>query len=224
MHWFAAVDDFDGAADGAHVFRAGLHAQAFAEGLEEIVHGDGAVFDFDAVSVGFADNLATANAATGQSHVEGLGIMVAAGVGVDGGCAAEFAHPDDERFIEHAALLEIGNQSCERFVDGFGQLGGAAEIVLVGIPPVEYDFDKGDAGFNETTGEQAAGTEVRFAIGRTHTVGFFRQVESFHVGTGNHFHRALVELLMLGRFVGELAVAGRGFELIEQVEPIFVAG
>ena len=48
----------------------GVDAQALAEGLEQIVDGDRAVFDFLAAGVGFADHLAAADAAAGQRDVE----------------------------------------------------------------------------------------------------------------------------------------------------------
>ena len=48
----------------------GVDAEAVAERVEQIVHGDRAVFDFLAAGVGFADHLAAADAAAGQGHVE----------------------------------------------------------------------------------------------------------------------------------------------------------
>ena len=63
--------------------------------------------------VGRADADAAFDAAAGHPHREAVGIVVAAGAGAvfGGGLAAEFAAPDDERFLEQAALLEIVNQA-----------------------------------------------------------------------------------------------------------------
>ena len=61
-----------------------------------------------AVGVGRADDLAALDAAAGQGDVEDLGEVVAAGVGVDLGRAAELAHPDDQRAVEHAVALQVG--------------------------------------------------------------------------------------------------------------------
>ena len=73
--------------------------------------------DLDAAGVGFADDLPAANAAAGQRHVERPRVVVAAGAGVDPRRAAEFAHPDHERPVEHAALLEVGDELRHRLVD-----------------------------------------------------------------------------------------------------------
>ena len=79
------------------------------------------VFDGrEAEFVGGAVDVAAFDAAAGQPHGEAVVIVVAAvdlaGIRAglrqfDGGRAAEFAAPDDERVLEHAALLEILEQA-----------------------------------------------------------------------------------------------------------------
>ena len=96
-----------------------------------------------------------------SSDVERLGIVVAAGAGIDLGRAAELAHPHDQRVVEHAALLQVGEQVGQRLIDLAGQFLDAREVVDVRVPAVEHDFDERDAGFDQPPGQQAAQTELR---------------------------------------------------------------
>ena len=147
-------------------------------------------------------DLAAADAAAGQGHVERLGIMIAAAAGVDGGSAAELAHPDHERFVEHAALLQVGDQRGERLVDFFAEFFHAGEVVVVGVPAVLHDFDERDARFDQAAGQQAAGAEIVAAVGIAGLIGFFGEIEGFHFWAEDHFHGAIVQFFVLGSFFG----------------------
>src|SRR5947209_2912615 len=111
LHDLAAVDDLDRAALGAEVFLRGVDLEGVAEAAQEVVDGDGVVFHFGAVGRRLADDLAALDAAAGQSDVEEPGKVVAAGVAVDLRRAAELAHPDDQRLVQHPARLEVSDQS-----------------------------------------------------------------------------------------------------------------
>src|SRR5581483_4227189 len=113
---------------------------------------------------GPANDAATADAAAGKHHAERTREVIAAGVAVDARCAAEFPHPDDQRAVETAALTQIAHQGSKSWIDAFAQRLGAAEIVLMGIPAVRFDFDKGNAGLDQATREQAALAERAAAI------------------------------------------------------------
>ena len=123
-----------------------------------------------------ADDLASLDAAAGQCDVEHLGEVVAAGIGVDLGRSAEFAHPDDQRLIEHAALLQVGDQGCEPWIDLGGVLADPFVVLLVGVPAVGADFDEGDARLHEPAGKQASLAERRSPVGVAERVGFFVEV------------------------------------------------
>ena len=87
--------------------------------------------------------------------------MVAAGAVLLGvGCTAELAAPPDDRIVEQAALLEIGEQAGDRFIDGLrvvavlwqvGVLipGGVGAAVAIG------DLHVAHAGFAQASGHQA---------------------------------------------------------------------
>ena len=65
----------------------------------------------EAELVGLAEGDARLDAAAGQPHGEGVGVMVAAVVAaLDHRRAAELAAPDDQRVVEQAALLEVLDQ------------------------------------------------------------------------------------------------------------------
>ena len=106
VHHFAAVDDLDRPAAAAHVFVVGVDAQACGRscGTGRASVTGRSVTSVPASSVG-ADHLPAADAAAGQGHVERLREVVAAAAGVDLRRAAELAHPDHQRPVEHAALL-----------------------------------------------------------------------------------------------------------------------
>jgi hypothetical protein len=57
----------------------------------------------------------------------------------DSGCAAEFARPDDERVVEQAAALEVGDEGHAGAVDFGGFLHAAflhAVVVASKIPRI----------------------------------------------------------------------------------------
>ena len=53
---------------------------------------------------------------------------------LDGGRAAEFAAPDDERFVEQAALLQIDEQCADRLIALLGQVAVLDFEVVVAVP------------------------------------------------------------------------------------------
>jgi len=93
-----------------HCVRA--KAQAVVDGGEEVFGGDYAVFGFGAHGVGGAVDDAGADAAAGEGDGEDVAPVVAPAAGVELGGSAKLAHPDDERFIEHASVIEIINQGA----------------------------------------------------------------------------------------------------------------
>src|SRR5258708_6239694 len=94
-----------------------VEAQEAEQGGVEIVDVDGVFNRLEPEFVGSAVDVAALYAAPSQPHREAVMIMVPAvdfaGVSsgrgqLDGRSAAEFPAPNDQRFIEHAALLQIG--------------------------------------------------------------------------------------------------------------------
>ena len=98
----------------------------------QVVDVDAVLDGLEAELVGRAVDVAAAHAAAGQPHGEAVVVVVAAvdlaRVGawlgqLDRRRAAELAAPDHERFVEQAALLQVGQQGADRLVALAGQLG-----------------------------------------------------------------------------------------------------
>ncbi len=91
--------------------------------------------------------------------------MVASGVAVDAGRAAELAHPDDGRVRQQPALLQILDQRAHRPIH-LGQLVvlERREDVLVVVPAAEIHFDERHTLFDQPAGHQAAAAEVILAV------------------------------------------------------------
>ena len=90
--------------------------------------------------------------------------MVAAGGVLRPGAAAEFAGPDDERFVEHAALLEVADQAGDRLVGGPAQRTVRADVA-VGVPGAVAaagvaNLDEADALLGKPAGEQQLPAEI----------------------------------------------------------------
>src|SRR5947209_8419505 len=90
---------------------------------------DGMKADF----VGGPMNRPTLDAATGEPGAKALRMVVST-IALSARRPAELRAPDDNRFVQHAALFEILEQTS----DGLIHLGGEAAMVLldagVGIP------------------------------------------------------------------------------------------
>ena len=72
-----------------------------------------------------------------------------------GGEPAELAAEQDQRFVEQAALLQVGEQGGRGLVRGLRVTDQALMQVVVLIPTGMTDLDESDAGLAEPTGHQA---------------------------------------------------------------------
>ena len=72
--------------------------------------GDGVVAEV----VGRAVGLAALDSAAGEPDGEAVGVVVAAVLALGAGGPAELAAPDDQRLVEQAALLQVGQQTGDR--------------------------------------------------------------------------------------------------------------
>ena len=109
--------------------------------------------------VGLAVDGAAFEAAAGHPHREAARMMVAAVVlrreaALRVNRAAELAAPDHERFVEHAALLEILNEPVARLIDVAALIGQPAGDVGVRVPVVVVDLHEPHAALDHPPGEQ----------------------------------------------------------------------
>ena len=124
----------------------------------QVVHGadvlDGGVAEF----VGRAVDDAALDAGAGEPHGHGLVVMIAADgtlVALRHRRAAELAGPDDQRVVEHAALLEVGDQRRAGLVDFAGAQRQLFLQQAVMIPVAVVELDEAHAAFGQAAGEQA---------------------------------------------------------------------
>ena len=129
---------------------------------------------------------------------------------------AEFAAPDDEGVIEHAALFEVSEEGGDGFVDGADEGAVGALDVVVAVPVSGVGLDEADAFFEEASGEEAfpaegIGVWISDAVGVEGALFFAFEVDevgNFHlhaVGELVGFH-ACCEIGVLGIFAGVLVV------------------
>src|SRR4029078_7895478 len=85
--------------------------------------------------VGLAVSDTAFHGAAGKPRREAGPVMAAAFRTVLAGGSAKFGSPHDKCFVEHAAALEVFQQTSDRLVDGLGQRLMLRHI-LVGIPVV----------------------------------------------------------------------------------------
>ena len=119
--------------------------------------------------IGVAVVDARLHASASHPHAKSVGVVIASGtrvLGLNGGQAAEFARPDDERVIEHPARAEIGKQAVHATVDAGAEARKSTLDIRMRIPAVTAagaanDGNESDAAFDQTPGEQTVMTEGR---------------------------------------------------------------
>src|SRR5262249_27051733 len=107
----------------------------------EMKNGRVQVVDVDAVLDGTEAELvrrpvghAALDAAAGHPHREAPVVVVAAVAALAGRGAAELAAPDDERVVEQAALLQVGEQCGHGPVDVAAEVARRLVVVAVRVP------------------------------------------------------------------------------------------
>ena len=123
----------------------------------------GSSHGLEAEVVGGAVDRAALDAAAGQPDGEAVVVVVAAelrlavAVELDGRRPAELAAPDDQRVVEHPALLEVGQQGGDRPVDLAGQLAVVRldlGVVVPGLAGAVPELDVADAALQQPAGDQ----------------------------------------------------------------------
>jgi len=100
--------------------------------------------------VGRADRLTATDAAPRHPHREPGRVVIAAIPLLGHRRATEFATPDDERLVEHPALLEVAEQRGDRLVGLLAQLGVILFDARVRVPfaaGAMIDLDEPHAAF-----------------------------------------------------------------------------
>ena len=200
----------------------------------EVVDVDFVVNGIKADIIGSSVGDAGFNASSSHPSGKGVGVMVTTPafavlhVALEKRSTTEFAAPDDEGFIEHAALLEIADETCAGLV-GILALGvefrGEGAVL---VPARVHELDELSSAFGETTGEQTiAGegarlmdpwsVEIEDLLGLIGDVGEFGDTGLHTIGhfilrdTGGDFRITVILVLHLveaANIVEELAAHG----------------
>ncbi len=85
--------------------------------------------------------------------------MVTSAIAIEVGLATKLGRDNDQRRLQHAAPLEIGDQRSKRLIEDRCDVAHFVGQCFVMIPAVVLHLDETDSGFNQPTGEQAPLTE-----------------------------------------------------------------
>ena len=123
----------------------GMHMQTVFNGIQAEV-------------VGGTVGLAAFHAAAGHPHGEAGGVVVPPVALLGHGCAAKFTAPDDERLVEQAAGLQIGEQAGDGFIDGVAVFAVIHLDAFVRVPlaaRTAVELDEAHAVLDEATRQEA---------------------------------------------------------------------
>ena len=187
----------------------------------EVVHGDDVEDRAVAEFVGGTPCDAGFDAAAGEPHGEGIDVVVAAGALAHGG-AAEFAAPDDERVVEHAAFLEVFDESGAGLVGIAGGFGHGFLDIAVMVPCAVVELNEADSAFGETACEEAIASEGAVAgfleaVEIEDVLRFVAEVGEFR-DTGLHAEGEFVLSDAGGGFRVEVFVGGETVEPVDFVD------
>ena len=166
-----------------------IDTEVMVKGGKDFAESNGAFVGFAAKPVGGADGLAGVHAAAGKQGAGDARPVIAAGVGVDFGGAAEFAPNDEGDVFVHAALVKVVDQGGNALVEQGHVFAAAFEVAVVPVPAAEGESDATGAGFHQTAGDkkmfEVFGASVRAIFGIAFAVffadagGFSGDVEGF---------------------------------------------
>ena len=113
-----------------------MDAEQVQHGGMEIMRADDARLRCVAHGVGAAMSITAFHAATGHPHGVAAAIVTAAVVGfvVIAAATTEFTAPEDQRVLEHVALLQVGDEAGDGFVDGGALARQVVAQAVVMIP------------------------------------------------------------------------------------------
>ena len=147
-----------------------IESEEVQDGGVEVVNVDFVLDGIEAQFVGFSVVESSFDAAAGEPHGEGVGMVIAPIVtALDHGGAAEFATEDDKGVFEHAALFEILDEGGAGLIDILAVLFQAIHEAAVLVPGLVEKFNEADAALDESAGEEGVVGEGSFAgLGSIH--------------------------------------------------------
>ena len=110
--------------------------------------------------------------------------MIAALLAINSRRPAKLAHPDDQRRVQQAALIQVFQQGCPGGVEHLAQLLDLLEVLSVRVPGVaarrgvvERHFDEWHAALHQSAGQKATLAEQIAAVAVAELGIFFIQVK-----------------------------------------------
>ena len=203
----------------------GVDAQVVVDGGQDVVVVDRSAGGRAAELVGRADDLADLHAAAGEQGRVDPRPVVAAGVLVDLGRAAELA-PDDHRDVPvQTAGVDVLDQGGDPLVEERQMLAELAEVAAVRVPEAVGDRDAPRPGLDQPAGDQELVVPHRGAVAqvsrRADAVAVAEpgvlagDVEGLgHLVRGQHVEGAAVDVV----HPADLGVIDLAAELVELVE------
>ena len=126
---------------------------------------DGVFHGVPAKFVRGANDVAGSRAAASHEDAKPVTVMIAPGAEVDSTvlsdwCAAKFRSEDDQRVLEHAALLKVANQRGHRPINNFATSLGLLVQAGMMIPATMENADKPHASLGQAPGQEAVAREA----------------------------------------------------------------
>jgi len=181
-----AVEEMVGAIEGIEEHGVFADAQAVEDGRADVGWREGTRDGVGGDVIGLADDLAAANSGSGKEGGIDAGPVVATGEGVgaefsNARCPSEFAHDDHHGLIEQAGLGEVGHEGVQAEVESGKEIGfQTTPVVDVSVPGLDDShgsLNDGDAGLDESTGEEERLAEFVAAVPFADFVGFLFDFE-----------------------------------------------
>ncbi len=141
-----------------------VDAHAVIERGEHFQVVDRPILHLAADAIARSDNLAGPHAAAGQHGEVDRGPMIAAGIFVDLGRAAEFAPHDHRHVLFHSPLVQVIEQRRNPLIEHRNVLPPGGEILPVPIPTAEGTGDATGAGFDQPPGHEEMLHQLRAAV------------------------------------------------------------
>lgn len=168
-----------------------IDAEAVGNGGIEFVEGD-RIFNYGpGVFIRFSVDESSFDSTAGEEAGEGSGVVASAVAMffLDLRGPSKFGTENDESGVQQTSFLEIGDEGA---VGGVEQLASGlhcGEIVIVGVPAAEGDFDKANPMFDESSGEEAALSEGIPAVAVPENGAFLGEVKGGKIFAFHDAHR-----------------------------------
>ena len=145
--------------------------------------------------------------------------MVAADVAIHDGSAPEFGCQHHHGVVQLAIALEVLEQGSHSLIHRLAQERHRGEIIRVGVPSAEADFDRADIAFDETSREEATLAKWIVAIALTRLLVLLVDAEGRQVGALHQADRIGIHIAIGPDRLGVIAFQKLGIEILGEVDP-----